>query len=76
MTDRMTRLAQFVHDHLPPDEEPVQLLCEDHSGTYTLPFLCRRVENHWINVKTSLPIEADVVGWRKAPLVPGRRSMA
>ncbi len=76
MTDRTSRVAQFISDRLPPDDEAVQLLCEDHSGTYTLPFLCRWVENNWINIKTSHPIEADVVGWRKAPSVPWRRSVA
>jgi hypothetical protein len=76
MADRMSRLAQFINDHMPPDDEAVQLLCEDHSGTYTLPFLCRWVENSWINTETSLPIDAEVLGWRKAPLPSWRRSLA
>jgi hypothetical protein len=76
MADRASRLAQFINDRMPPGDEAVQLLCEDHSGTYTLPFLCRWVENNWINTQTSLPIEAAVVGWRQAPAAQWRRSMA
>jgi hypothetical protein len=67
MPDRPNRLAQFINDRLPSAEEAVQVLCEDHVGTYTLPFLCRWTTNAWINTATSAPIEADVVGWRPAP---------
>ena len=67
MPDRPKRLAQFIHDRPPEDDEAVQVLCEDHVGTYTLPFLCRWTRTSWINVATSAPIEVEVVGWRPAP---------
>lgn len=76
MVERASRLAQFINDRMPREDEAVQLLCEDHSGTYTLPFLCRWAENHWVNIQTSRPIEAAVAGWRQAPAPPRRRSEA
>ncbi|WP_158809566.1 hypothetical protein [Beijerinckia sp. L45] len=72
MPDRPQRLAQFIHDRKPDADKAVQVLCEDHNGTYTLPFLCHWTESAWINVATAAPIEAEVVGWRPAPL-PFRR---
>jgi hypothetical protein len=72
MPDRPQRLAQFIHDRKPDVDAAVQVLCEDHNGTYTLPFLCHWSSTAWINVTTAAPIEADVVGWRPAPC-PTRR---
>ena len=45
----------------------VQVLCEDHVGTYMPPFLCRWSGGEWLNGNTSMPLEAEVLGWRKAP---------
>jgi hypothetical protein len=70
LTDRCTRLAQFNTDNLPSEGAAVQLLCEDHVGTYTLPFLCRRTENGWVDAETSSPIDAEVLGWREPPATP------
>ena len=67
MPDRSKRLAQFIHDRTPATDIAVQVLCEDHVGTYTLPFLCRWTPEAWINVVTAAPIDADVVGWRPPP---------
>jgi hypothetical protein len=67
MPDRPQRLAQFISDRVPTVDEAVQVLCEDHVGTYTLPFLCRWSESAWVNVATAAPIEAAVVGWRPPP---------
>jgi hypothetical protein len=68
MPARSRRLAQFIHETQPLADQVVEVLCEDHVGTYTLPFLCRWDRSEWINVVTSKPIEAEVVGWRPAPL--------
>jgi len=40
------------------------VLCEDHSGTYQLPFACRWIDGHWHNDRTGGMVEATVVGWR------------
>jgi hypothetical protein len=40
------------------------VLCEDHSGTYQLPFACRYVEGRWQNHAAGVPVEATVIGWR------------
>jgi hypothetical protein len=43
---------------------PVQVLCEDHSGTYQLPFACTYVDGRWHNHESGGTLEATVVGWR------------
>jgi hypothetical protein len=45
-------------------DQPVQVLCEDHSGTYQLPFACRFVDGEWRNNESGSTVEATVVGWR------------
>jgi hypothetical protein len=43
-----------------------KLLCEDHRGTYTIPFPCRCwSDGAWLNEGTGEPIEVEVVGWRE-----------
>jgi hypothetical protein len=46
------------------DDQPVEVLCEDHSGTYQLPFACRWIDGQWRNDRTGGMVEATVVGWR------------
>jgi hypothetical protein len=49
-------LNAFIHeDHL----------CEDHVGTYVIPFLCQWTEGTWQNAKTRRRIEVAVIGWRE-----------
>jgi len=43
---------------------PVEVLCEDRSGTYQLPFVCRFVDGTWRNDESGSKVEATVVGWR------------
>jgi len=64
MATREQRLSEFTTDRDPPSDLAVQVLCEDHVGTYVLPFLCRRHEQSWRNTQTGEVIEADVIGWR------------
>ena len=53
----------------------VELLCEDHVGTYLLPFLCRSTAEGFRNERTGEAVTAVVVGWRAPTAVsPGRRS--
>jgi hypothetical protein len=49
----------------------LELLCEDHVGTYVVPFLCRWRSGDWKNVETGERIEAVVIGWRAR--VDGKR---
>ncbi len=58
------RVAAFTIDEEPRPEEEVELLCEDHCGTYLLPFPCRRVGREWHNQTTGQIIEVTIVGWR------------
>lgn len=43
----------------------VPLLCEDHNGTYVLPFPCRWADGAWRSTTTGSRIEVNVVGWRR-----------
>jgi hypothetical protein len=63
MVTREYRLAEFSNS--PPTEGlPVELLCEDHAGTYLLPFPCRWTDGAWHNGVSGALIDARVVGWR------------
>jgi hypothetical protein len=32
------RMEDFVRNGLPPADQPIEPLCEDHVGTYSIPF--------------------------------------
>jgi hypothetical protein len=64
MATRERRLAEFDGQGDPDPGQAVQVLCEDHSGTYQLPFLCRFVDGDWRNAETDDAVAARVVGWR------------
>ena len=49
---------------MPPPGLPVQVLCEDQSGTYQLPFACHYANGQWRNHESGGALEAMVVGWR------------
>jgi hypothetical protein len=64
MATRQQRISAFDHEGEPPADQPLELLCEDHVGTYVIPFLCRRSGDAWHSVDTGNIIEATVIGWR------------
>jgi hypothetical protein len=66
MVTRQERINDFDHEGTPPSDRPFQILCEDHAGTYVVPFLCRWQDGTWRNVVTNRRIEATVIG-RRAP---------
>lgn len=66
MATRAQRLAEFNGMGLPPENLQVELLCEDKSGTYCLPFVCRWHDGIWENCETGNNVEATVIGWRPA----------
>jgi hypothetical protein len=56
LVTRQERIDDFIHEGEPPIDQPLQILCEDHNGTYVIPFFVplarRRVakrENQPIN---------------------------
>jgi hypothetical protein len=65
MATRHQRLAEFASTGDPPSDQPFELLCEDHIGTYVLPFLCRWNAGAWQSIDAGEPIQAAVVGWRQ-----------
>ena len=75
MATRAARLGEFITDALPEAGMLVELLCEDHVGTYLLPFLCRRTPEGYRNEETHELTTGSVAGWREPKVVsPGRRS--
>ena len=63
---RRQRLAAFPGEGTPSADQACELLCEDHVGTYTLPYLCYWGKGTWRSIKTGEQIKAAVVGWRTA----------
>lgn len=70
MATRQQRLNDFKQDGDPPAGEPIELLCEDHCGTYVVPFPCHWVKNTWHSMKSDNAIEATVIGWRRMEMLP------
>jgi hypothetical protein len=66
MATRQERIDAFIHEGMPPADRPLEILCEDHIGTYVIPFLCRWRDDVWRSVKTDRRIEVGVIGWREA----------
>lgn len=64
MATREKRLAEFDGTGHPPAGTAVEVLCEDRSGTYRLPFLCLHADGQWRNAETSDLVDAAVIGWR------------
>ena len=44
MAARQERIDAFIHEGSPPADQPLEILCEDHVGTYVIPFLCQWTE--------------------------------
>jgi hypothetical protein len=65
MATRQQRLDDFESDDEPPAGELMELLCEDHNGTYVIPFLCRWVDGTWRSIRSNNQIEANIIGWRR-----------
>jgi hypothetical protein len=76
MATRERRLAEFDGAGEPPPGLPVQVLCEDQSGTYQLPFTCHYVNGKWRNHESGGALEAMVVGWRLPAAVANRPAAA
>ena len=63
MATRKDRIAEFSTDQ-PVIGLSVELLCEDHAGTYALPFPCRWIDGAWYHAVSGVLIDARVLGWR------------
>jgi hypothetical protein len=64
MATRQNRIDAYTYEGTPPADQPLELLCEDHVGTYVIPFLCEWRDGAWQSLDTNNRIEATVVGWR------------
>jgi len=63
MATRQHRLDEFRQD-APPSKQATELLCEDHNGTYALPFPCEWADGKWRNSVTGAAVEVSIIGWR------------
>jgi hypothetical protein len=66
MVTRQARLAEFPNPIDRAGGVPFEILCEDHNGTYLLPFLCHWTAGEWRSCATGEAIDARVIGWRMA----------
>jgi len=66
MATRQARLSEF-NAGAPEPNHPLQILCEDHCGTYLIPYPCQWSDGAWRRVGGSEVIEATVLGWRAVP---------
>ena len=66
MATRQFRLSEFDQG-TPPTNRPLQVLCEDNSGTYLLPYFCHWSDGVWRNSAIGGVIETHVIGWRVVP---------
>ena len=53
MPTRQQRISAFIHEGDPPTDQPLELLCEDHVGTYVIPFLVTALGKAWIRAAAS-----------------------
>jgi hypothetical protein len=67
MVTRTVRLKDFRTDGYPGSGLQVQVLAEDHVGTYILPFPCRHINGQWRNGTTGEAVQASILGWREVP---------
>jgi hypothetical protein len=68
MVSRAERLQHFITDADPPFGNVIEVLCEDHVGTYLLLFLCQSTPEGLRNERTGELIEGRVIGWREPKL--------
>jgi hypothetical protein len=61
---RQKRLDDYPGEGTPPGSRACELLCEDHVGTYELPYACHWSGGAWRNLKTDEPVMGGVVAWR------------
>lgn len=62
MATRQHRLSEFNQSAPPP--HAVEVLCEDHNGTYVLPYFCEWRDGAWHHSASGTRIEAKILGWR------------
>jgi len=67
MVTRTACLKDFRTDRYSGSGLHVQVLAEDHVGTYILPFPCQHINGECRNGTTGGAIQASILGWREVP---------
>ena len=65
MVTRQARLDEFPSQPERAAGRMFELLCEDHCGTYTLPFACSWRDGKWWNAQAGEIVDVTVIGWRQ-----------
>ena len=60
MVTRQERIDDFIHEGSPPNDQPLQILCEDHVGTYVIPSRAGGAKAYG---KTQKPADASKLWW-------------
>ena len=76
MATRQQRLDDFDSNGEPPAGELMELLCEDHNGTYVLPFPCRWVDGGWRSIRSDHQIEANALAGEGSDCAALRRDVS
>jgi hypothetical protein len=75
MATREARLAEFSQGS-PKENRPLQILCEDKSGTYIIPYLCQWSDGAWRKVGSAkLAYGAAILARRRERAVTNRHGM-
>jgi hypothetical protein len=74
MVTRTARLKDFRTAGHPGSGLQVQVLAEDHVGTYILPFPCQHINGEWRNGITGEVVQANILGWRELQTRSGDRT--
>ncbi len=64
MVTREDRLVGFETVIAPDADAILEMLCEDHNGTYLLPFPCRLTNGELHNATTGELLTMQAIGWR------------
>ena len=62
MATRQQRINNFNSDGEPPAGYWMELLCEDHNGTYVLPFPCLWVDGAWRSPGRTIRLKLKSLG--------------
>ena len=68
MAARQERIDAFIHEGSPPADQPLEILCEDHVGTYVIPPTYRSRGDRLAGTKTKSALNLEVLSRSFAPV--------
>jgi hypothetical protein len=64
MPDRT--LAYYFNSGPPPNAQGCEVVAQDETGDYQLPFVCEWRDGAWYRMGMTKPLVAKIIGWRIA----------